>query len=825
MVPTPDMLELQQRLENQSQQMDHLTDERNRYRAILDTLPVGVYMVDADYRIEYMNPALTALFGDPDERPCYRKFHGRNSACLFCKNPDVFSGRNVRWQTTLTDGRTFDLLDRPFRHPDGHISKLEIVHDITELHTTQRNFQEAAALSQVGYWEWRKADDKLTWNDQTYRCYGYEPGEIEPTLEFTGRHSHPEDKTHFKQALEYSLATGKTYQVEFRFYTKNGELRWGRANGTPSFDDHGRLLGFSGTMQDITSLRRSAQQLQLAFQASPFAIIIDRLDDGRITYVNDKFTEWFGWSADEFIGRQGTTQEIWPAPQLRQIWLDSLLQHDGTLADFESFLMDCQGHSHQVNLSSAIIRIDEADHVLTFIQDISERKANEQRIEYLAQHDMLTGLPNRVLFRERFQLAMAWAERNQTQVALMFVDLDHFKTINDTLGHPVGDALLRQLTQRLQSNLRHTDTLGRLGGDEFLIALTDIKHPDEVALIANKVVELLVRPFQIEEHELSLTLSVGISLWPIDGNNFDRLLQQADTAMYQAKAAGRNTYRFYTAAMNQEAMESLQLRNALRKAIDQNEFELHYQPQIELSSRRLIGVEALLRWQRPELDANGQVTARSAVPPARFIPLAEETGLIVPIGAWLLKEACQQAVRWQNSGLPPLVMAVNLSAVQFRRGELEEQVMDALSSSGLSPQLLELELTESLLLDDTETALASARRFKAMGIRLAIDDFGTGYSSLAYLKRFAVDKLKIDQSFIRDIANDPEDAAIVRAIISLADSFKLKVIAEGVETEEISRLLELQRCDEVQGYLYAQPMPAHELPAWYAHWQKTQQKN
>lgn len=818
---SPDLLELQRLPENQAQLIDQLTSERDRYQAILDALPDGVYMVDADYSIEYMNPALIAMSGAMDGRPCYRHFHGRSSPCRFCKNPEVFSGQTVHWQTTTADGRTFDLLDLPFRHADGRISKLEIAHDITELHAAQRKLQEATALAQVGHWEWRAADNHLSWNDQTYRIYGYEPGEVAISTKLTSRHSLPEDRPQFKQAVKHALETRQPYQVEFRFHTKDGQLRWGRANGTPNFDDHGRLLGFSGALQDISTLRHSTQQLQLAFQASPFAIIIAHLDDGRVSYVNDKFTDWFGWSAEEFIGRQGTTLQIWPAPQLRQIWLDSLLQHGGTLADFESFLIDRQGCSHQVNLSSAIIRMEGSDHVLTFIQDISERKANEQRIEYLAQHDMLTGLPNRALFRERFQLAMAWAERNQTQVALMFIDLDHFKTINDTLGHPVGDELLRQLTQRLQTNLRHTDTLGRLGGDEFLIALADIKNPDEVALIAAKVVELLVRPFQIGTHELSLTLSIGISLWPNDGKDFDRLLQQADTAMYQAKAAGRNTYRFYTSSMNQEAMESLQLRNALRKALDQGELELHYQPQIELSSRRLIGVEALLRWQRPELDENGQLTATSQIPPARFVPLAEETGLIVPIGAWVLKEACQQAMRWQASGLPPLVMAVNLSAVQFRRGDLEQQVFDALSSSGLSPNLLELELTESLLLDDTETALASARRFKAMGIRLAIDDFGTGYSSLAYLKRFAVDKLKIDQSFVRDIANDPEDAAIVRAIISLADSFKLKVIAEGVETEEISRLLELQRCDEVQGYLYAKPMPADELHSWYAAWQTT----
>jgi diguanylate cyclase (GGDEF)-like protein len=409
------------------------------------------------------------------------------------------------------------------------------------------------------------------------------------------------------------------------------------------------------------------------------------------------------------------------------------------------------------------------------------------------------------LFRDRFSLATAWSERSGCKVALLYVDLDHFKTINDTLGHPVGDQLLQQVAQRLRQCVRETDTISRQGGDEFLIALTDIHDLEAVSRITTKVIDTLGAPFSIEGHELAATVSMGVAVWPDDGQNFDALLQRADTAMYQAKAAGRNTYRFYTAQMNAQALEQLQLRTALHWALDQHQFVLHYQPQIDLTSGRVVGVEALLRWQRDPQEL---------LLPGRFIAAAEESGLIVPIGEWVLREACAQAVRWQQAGLPEMTMAVNLSAVQFRRSDLLCTVTRALVDSGLDPARLELELTESLLIDDAEQVLETLRRFKALGVCLSIDDFGTGYSSLAYLKRFAVDKLKIDQSFVRDIVSDPDDAAIVRAIISMARSLKLKVIAEGVETAELASILNLYHCHEAQGYHYARPMPADALAQW-----------
>jgi diguanylate cyclase (GGDEF)-like protein len=431
-----------------------------------------------------------------------------------------------------------------------------------------------------------------------------------------------------------------------------------------------------------------------------------------------------------------------------------------------------------------------------------KRREAEERIEFLAYHDPLTELPNRLLIRDRLEKSIAHAKRRGTRVALLFCDLDNFKFINDTLGHVVGDALLREVSERLVSMIRSCDTVSRLGGDEFLIILDDLADGQDAVPVLLKLLERMQQPLSIDDHDLSVSVSVGIALYPEDGTDFDTLLQKADTAMYRAKAAGRNTYRFFDQEMNKDSFERLKVRSGLRQAIERNEFVLHYQPQVDLTTNRIFGAEALLRWQSPEMGL---------MAPGRFISVAEESGLIVPIGAWVIKEACRQVAAWRKTGLPELTVAVNLSALQFLQGDLEKTVKDALEASGLEPHCLELELTESILIQDTEAILATVKRLAALGVQLSIDDFGTGYSSMSYLKRFSVDKLKIDQSFVRDLATDPDDAAIVRAIIQMAQSMGLKTIAEGVETEEILQLLRGLHCDEAQGYHFARPLPAADF--------------
>ena len=440
-------------------------------------------------------------------------------------------------------------------------------------------------------------------------------------------------------------------------------------------------------------------------------------------------------------------------------------------------------------------------------RDVTARKMAEERLSFLTHHDALTRLPNHRLFRDRLIQAIAFAERTESKIAMLVIDLDQFKTINDTLGHNVGDQVLTRVAGRLKQRIRDTDTLCRQGGDEFLLLLPNLSDPETCVTFLGELMVNLLDPFEVEGRELTTSASVGIAVYPDDGADFETLLKKAELAMYRAKDAGRNTYRFFSESMNDDAVEQLGMHFGLRRALEAGQFVLHYQPQIEIATGTLIGAEALIRWNHPEL---GQIA------PGRFIPVAEENGLIVPIGDWVLREACREAVRWKQAGMIEPLVAVNLSALQFKRGNIESSVRSALEESGLEAGMLELELTESILIRDTDNVLATIKRLKAMGVKLSIDDFGTGYSSLSYLKRFEVDKLKIDQTFIRDLATDPDNAAIVRAIIQMARSLGLRTIAEGVESKQVLDHLRIYHCDEAQGYYHARPMPAAEFMAFIA---------
>jgi diguanylate cyclase (GGDEF)-like protein/PAS domain S-box-containing protein len=441
-------------------------------------------------------------------------------------------------------------------------------------------------------------------------------------------------------------------------------------------------------------------------------------------------------------------------------------------------------------------------------QDITEQVKARQQIEYLAFHDDLTGLSNRVLGQSRLQQAIASASRQGRGLAVLHLDLNQFKYVNDTHGHRLGDRLLQAVAGRLSQTLWADDTLCRLSGDEFMLVLPQVPSPQVVAPIANdcdRVLSAFASPFDLDGLKLFVTLSIGVAIYPQDGGDGETLMCHANTALFEAKKAEQHSYRFFAPQMNADLMRFVQTRDHLRAALEHEEFELYYQPQIDLHSRRVVGVEALIRWQRP---------VEGLTLPAHFIAVAEESGLIVPIGQWVLQEACRQAAAWCDLGWRDCVVAVNLSAVHFRHGQVEQDVMVALEASGLDPAKLELELTESILLDNSEAVIATVSRWKARGIRLSIDDFGTGYSSLAYLKRFKVDKLKIDRSFITHLQTDADDLAIVQAIIQIARSLNLKTIAEGVDHAALADQLKCIGCDEVQGYLYSEPLPAAELEQW-----------
>ena len=433
---------------------------------------------------------------------------------------------------------------------------------------------------------------------------------------------------------------------------------------------------------------------------------------------------------------------------------------------------------------------------------LGRHKEAEQNLVQMTNYDVLTGLPNRFLFLDRLGHAVSQSARSHRMIAVMLLDIDNFKNINDTLGHTHGDLLLQDIADRLRRCVRMDDTLARIGGDEFAIVLEGVSEIEEIALIAQKIVDIFSLPFTPSSQEIYVTPSVGISIYPMDGRDSDSLLKNADAAMYTAKEYGRNHFRFYTTDMNALAIQRFAMEGALRRAMEREEFTLHYQPQVDIKSGRVIGVEALMRWNHPE---------RGLVPPGEFIPLLEENNLIIPIGEWVLRTACAQCRAWQDAGLPPLRMAVNLSARQFRQDNLVEMIDSILRETGISPKLLELELTEGLLMENISETSLILGQLKSRGVQVAIDDFGTGYSSLSYLKRFPIDRLKIDRSFVRDIITDSNDAAIAVAIISLGRSLGLSVIAEGVETREQLEFLGVQKCDEYQGYYFSRPVSPEEI--------------
>ena len=450
------------------------------------------------------------------------------------------------------------------------------------------------------------------------------------------------------------------------------------------------------------------------------------------------------------------------------------------------------------------------------VQDITEHKNAEEKIRFLAYYDVLTGLPNRRLFKEYSIQAIRMAQRNGTRVAIIFLDLDHFKRINDTLGHNAGDKLLQKVSENMMVVIRASDivtrtdsesqpgetSIARLGGDEFTILLSGLTEMKHAATVAKRIIKCLDLPVKVAGQELSITGSIGIAVYPDDGEDINTLLKNADTAMYHAKNAGRNNFQFYAKYMNERTLSRLNMEAKLKKALEKNEFILHYQPQVKAATSTIVGVEALIRWEHPELGL---------VSPNEFIPIAEETGLIIPIGEWVLRTACAQMAAWHKAGFNELCVGVNLSSLQFRQGDIAKTIKNVLATTGLDPQYLEIEITESIIIQNVEETIDTLWKLKEMGLKLSIDDFGTGYSSMNYLKRFPLDTLKIDRSFIKDIMTEPNDAAITKATIGLAKGLNLTTIAEGIETEEQLIFLHKQGCDQIQGHFVSQPVPAETV--------------
>ncbi len=592
---------------------------------------------------------------------------------------------------------------------------------------------------------------------------------------------------------------------EIRHVRKDGSLVWVNLTWSLTRTSTGEPDYFIEVIEDITERKEATEQLRL------FARIFDTINEGvivtdsanNIVLVNPAFSSITGYSAAEAIGKN---PRLLHSGLMDKVFYDKMWQSIKKTGRWQGEITDRRknGECYVEWLSISTMKDErgEFSHHIAVVSDISERKAAEEHMVYIAQHDFLTDLPNRMMLHDRLTQAIAHAEREQRKVAVMFLDLDRFKAINDTLGHLVGDKLLQLVAGRISSVARTSDTVSRLGGDEFAIMLPYIENTDDIAMIAVKLLASIAGPYMVDGNEIEVTTSIGISVFPEDGIDSESLIAHADAAMYQAKGNGRNNYQFFTREMNRRTLERILIKNKLIHALERNELFLLYQPQVDLQSGRIIGAEALVRWDNP---LYGKVL------PAQFIPIAEENGLIPPIGEWVLREACRQNQEWRKQGLMKITMAVNLSAVQFRQKNLGEIIKAILHESGLAPSGLELEITEGVVMQDAEAAILLLEDMKAMGLKLSVDDFGTGYSSLSYLKRFPIDKLKIDQSFVRDLTTDTDDAVIVSTIISMAHSLKLKVIAEGVESAEQLAFLKQQGCDEIQGYYFSQPVTAEEF--------------
>ncbi len=636
------------------------------------------------------------------------------------------------------------------------------------------------------------------------------------------------------------LATGQSYKTERQMMRTSGALFWASLTGrllNPADPAEGSIW----IVDDIDEQKRAQAELEevttqhkLIFDHAMVGIVF--LRDRKVTRINRAFESLFGYAPGELDGSSSrqwyATDADWEEagrrcyePFSKGLAFEGemlLCRKDGSQlwCEVRSKAIDPQDLargsiwitmdiSARKNAEAALVRAkDELERMVAertqqlsrtvqaLEQKIVEQQAAEARIQQLAHYDTLTGLPNRALLNERGAQALAIAQRGGDSVALLFLDLDHFKNVNDSLGHRVGDELLVALANRLRTAVREQDTVSRLGGDEFILVLpgTDAQG---AAHVASKVLELAAQSFQIGRHELTVTPSIGVALYPADGADFDTLCRCADIAMYRAKRDGRNAYRFFTGEMQAQSARMLQVENALRRALERDQLRLHYQPQVSLATGQVVGAEALLRWEHPELGM---------VPPGEFIPIAETSGMILPLGEWVLRGAARQLKSWLDAGMPPLTVAVNLSSVQFRHADLPELVGRILAEEQLPPHLLELELTEGVAMTDPLGAIAVMNRLHELGVQMSIDDFGTGYSSLSYLKKFQVYKLKIDQSFVRDITDDPEDKAIVGAIISMARSLDMQTIAEGVETEGQLAFLRERGCDEVQGYHFSRPL-------------------
>jgi diguanylate cyclase (GGDEF)-like protein/PAS domain S-box-containing protein len=649
----------------------------------------------------------------------------------------------------------------------------------------------------------------VSWNAGAERIKGYTPEQI-LGHNFSCFFS-PEDIRRGKpeEVLRITAASGHHEENGMRV-RKDGSQFLARVTFTALRDADGTLRGFSEISRDLSESKESETKYRGLLEAAPDAmVVVDQ--SGGIVLLNVQAEKQFGYRRDELIGQK--VKNIIPEGFAERLIADALRSAEDALAQQIGTGIELNGRrkdGSEFPIEIMLSPLEGAEGILVTaaIRDISARKRAEAQMIHSSEHDFLTGLPNRMLLNDRVNQAIRMAIRHKRKVAVLFLDLDGFKHINDSLGHPTGDKLLQSVGKRLVGCVRGSDTVSRQGGDEFVVLLSEEEDSKDASVTAKKMLRAVAEAHFIDQHDLHITCSVGVSLYPDDGLNAETLIKNADTAMYQAKENGRQTYQYFKPAMNVRAVERQSLEESLRRALERQEFVVHYQPKINLKTGRISGAEALLRWTHP---------TRGLVSPGQFIPVAEDCGLILPIGTWVLRQACQQARTWVDAGLSLGTMAVNISAMQLRSENFLEGVFAILQDTRLDPRLLELELTESVLMKHAESTASILTALRDRGVQVAVDDFGTGYSSLSYLRKFPIDALKIDHSFVGQITTVPDEIIIVKAVIGLGRSLKLRVVAEGVETKEQLAFLQAHHCDEAQGYYFSRPV----LPQQFAKLLKT----
>ena len=720
------------------------------------------------------------------DEPWLLLFAGLLAALVFTALVEVL-GRRREYALALVDERT------------------EVLQEQAQaLAQDRERLAEAQRIAHVGSWEWDLGSEALIWSAEQSRIFGVDPALFEPSYgEYIAR-VHDDDREMVKAAITATCETQEPFAFDHRILRPDGEVRWLSCEGRAMLDGAGQMVGMRGTAQDITERRRVEDQFRDLLETAPDGIVI--IDgDGRIVLVNRQTETLFGWSREQLIGQ--TVEKLLPEPFWgRHATHGTASSDDLELrpmgADLDLYARRADGSEFPVEISLSPLRTDQGLLLSASVRDVSERKQAQQALAHQALHDALTGLPNRVLVADRLEQALARSARTGSEVAVLFVDLDRFKLVNDSRGHAAGDELLVTVAERLRRVVRSHDTVARFGGDEFVVVCEDQSAAFEASLVAERITELLREPVMVDGQEVFLSASVGIAVAG-DKSSPESLLRDADAAMYRAKENGRARCEFFDATMRTEATARLQTQSALHRAVERDELRVHYQPVVNLRSGAIAGVEALVRWEHPQ---------RGLVPPADFIPLAEETGLIVPVGTWVLEQAAAQLARWQE--LRPgrsLMVNINLSARQLRQPDLIQVLMGTLAATGIDPAALCLELTETSFMEDADGHRETLSAIKRLGINLAIDDFGTGYSSLTYLKRFPVTVLKIDQVFVRGLGLDASDTAIVKSVIDLAHALGLLVVAEGVETEEQLAHLRMLGCDLAQGYYFARPQSAGDI--------------